>query len=178
MRSSCNNALTIDPRHPDAYAALASMFMMQGKTDKALKTLDQAVEIDPPVRTLTAIGLSCYWHGQIRQSTRRSGRSFKVAPDSARALRERAWILATCPDAKIRNGEQAVMSAAKACELTEWKDVHCLTTLAAACSESGDFDGAVKWQQKAIDLLPDKSPDRHEYRSFSIGTRPKSRIIV
>jgi serine/threonine-protein kinase len=90
----------------------------------------------------------------------------RVAPDSARALRERAWILATCPDPKIRNGDQAVAAAAKACELTGWKELSTLTTLAAACSEAGDFDGAVKWQQKSIDLLGDKSPDKHEYQKL------------
>jgi hypothetical protein len=30
-----------------------------------------------------------------------------------------------------------------------------LETLAAACAESGDFDSAVKWEQKAIDLSQD-----------------------
>ena len=36
--------------------------------------------------------------------------------------------------------------------------------MAAACSEVGDFDGAVRWQQKAIELVPDKNPEKREYR--------------
>ena len=90
----------------------------------------------------------------------------RIAPNSARALRERAWILATCPNAKIRDGEQAVLSASKACELTGWNEPHTLAILAAACSEAADFEGAVKWQQKALDLLPEKSPDKREYRGL------------
>ena len=90
----------------------------------------------------------------------------RVAPNSARAQRERAWILATCPDAKVRNGEQAVLSASKACELTGWSEPHTLAILAAACSEVADFPGALKWQQKALDLLPDKSPDKRVYHGL------------
>ena len=158
----------IDPRHPDAYAAIASMFMMQGKTDKALKVLDQAVAIDPQCadshgnRAVVFLAM-----GKYDKALDDLDEVLRVAPNSARAQRERAWILATCPDAKVRNGEQAVLSATKACELTDWKEPHSLATLAAACSEAGDFDGAVKWQQKAIDLLPDKSPDKREYRGVA-----------
>ena len=40
---------------------------------------------------------------------------------------------------------------------------HCLAILAAACSEAADFEGAIRWQGKALDLLPTKSPDKREY---------------
>ena len=37
-------------------------------------------------------------------------------------------------------------------------------TLAAACSETGDFDGAVQWQEKAVELLGAKNPEKSNYR--------------
>ena len=159
------HAQELDPRHPDVYAAFASMFLMQGKSDKALKVLDQAVEIDPLCadlhgnRAIVFLAL-----GKYDKAIDDLDDVVKVAPNSVRALRERAWILATCPDASVRNGEQAVNSATRACELTDWKDSLALSTLAAAHAESRHFDEAVKWQQKAIELLPEKSPDKHEYR--------------
>ena len=55
----------------------------------------------------------------------------------------------------------------KACELTEWKNAAFIDTLAAACAESGDFDAAVKWQTKAIEL------SSNENEKEDLGTRLK-----
>jgi len=40
----------------------------------------------------------------------------------------------------------------KACELTEYKKSHILSTLAAAYAELGQFEKAVEWSTKAVEL--------------------------
>jgi tetratricopeptide (TPR) repeat protein len=62
-----------------------------------------------------------------------------------------AWLLATAPDDKVRNGDQAVQLAKKACELSESKEPAYLDILAAAYAEAGQWDDAIKSAKDAIE---------------------------
>jgi tetratricopeptide (TPR) repeat protein len=160
-----NQAFRLDPKHPDVYRGFASMFLLRGDKRRALAVLDRAVELDPQSpdsRGNRAVVLLSI--GKYDKALDDLDDVIRFAPASARAHKERAWLLATCPEVKIRNGELAVVSATRACELTLWKEPRFLTTLAAACAEAGDFTGAVNWQQTAALLLADKDPDRAECR--------------
>ncbi len=61
-----------------------------------------------------------------------------------------ADILAIRPGASREDGIEAIGYATKACEQTQWKDSGSLNALAAAYARAGDFEKAVRWQQKAI----------------------------
>lgn len=85
--------------------------------------------------------------------------ALKLQPDDPALLNNLAWVLATSPEEKVRNGKRAVTLATKACELTDYDKPHILSTLAAAFAESGDFQTAIEWSQKAVDL---KDPEQGE----------------
>jgi tetratricopeptide (TPR) repeat protein len=90
--------------------------------------------------------------------------AIRIDPKEPHAYLGRAWLWATCPDARYRDGKKAVASATKACELLESRNPIPFNTLAAAHTEIGDFDEAVKWQSKAIALLDDEM-EKVEFRS-------------
>jgi 2-methylcitrate dehydratase PrpD len=67
-----------------------------------------------------------------------------------------AWCLATCPDADLRDGAEAVRLAEAACSATEQKVAELLDTLAAAYAEAGRFEDAVKAARQAIKLAEER----------------------
>ena len=89
-------------------------------------------------------------------------KAIKIEPKDDGILNNLAWVLATSPDAKLRNGRRAIQLATDACKLTEYKLPHILSTLAAAYAETGDFANAVKWSTKAIELADKEKEDSKE----------------
>lgn len=78
-----------------------------------------------------------------------------------RGLNAVAWMLLTSEheDTTNRLKMTAHKAAMLACESTEWKDWSILDTYALACNAVGNPREAAKWQQKAIDMMPDDEPD-------------------
>jgi tetratricopeptide (TPR) repeat protein len=83
------------------------------------------------------------------QHVREAGSS---APDLPEALDHLAWLLATHPDAFLRDGDLATRLAQRACDLTHRKEPVLLATLAAAYGESGRFDSAIATANEALAL--------------------------
>ena len=78
-----------------------------------------------------------------------------------------AWLLATCPDARYRNGAKAVELAQEALELN--RSACWLDTLAAGYAEAGKFEDAITTQEKAIAL--------HEKEGFTKNHIDKHKLI-
>ncbi|HUD46430.1 MAG TPA: hypothetical protein VMR33_06350 [Candidatus Baltobacteraceae bacterium] len=78
--------------------------------------------------------------------------ALRIEPLNARAQNNLAWLLATCPDASLRNGAKAVELARQANELSGGTDPSMLDTMGAAFAEAGRFKDATQTVQKAIEL--------------------------
>ena len=90
--------------------------------------------------------------GDAPNSLRHFQEAVRLAPDSPLALNGLAWFLATCPDATVRNGPEAVRLAEHACAVTGRRNPELLDTLAVAYAEAGRFPEAINATQEAIAL--------------------------
>ena len=63
-----------------------------------------------------------------------------------------AWLLATVPDAMVRNGAEAVALAERLCQKSNYKIPQLLDTLSAAYAEAGQFDKALDAADQAFKL--------------------------
>jgi tetratricopeptide (TPR) repeat protein len=89
--------------------------------------------------------------GQHADAIRDYDAALKLQENETGVLNNLAWVLATSPDDNLRDGKRALELAKKACELTEYKAPHIISTLAACHAEAGDFDEAIRVSQKAVE---------------------------
>ena len=134
------------------------MLQQDGEYHQAIADFTEAIRINPKEasRTIPAAGA---WEakGNFAKAIADYNTAIQLVPESVLAYNSRAWIWATCPDPQHRDGKGAVDSATHACELSGWKDPDMLETLAAAYAESGDFDAAVNWEQKALEASTEET---------------------
>lgn len=118
--------------------------------------------------------------GKQREAIADYESSLKIKPDQSGVLNNLAWVLATSPDESVRDGSRAIELATKACELTEYKLAHILSTLAAAYAESGDFENARKWSKKAVEIGDEEADDQlaQELKSYEAGKPWREKQVV
>ena len=98
------------------------------------------------------IGQTLIRQGQAKEAVSYYRRALELRGDWPEVLNNLAWILATCEDAEVRDGAQAVRLAERACDLTDYEFSAMLDTLGAAYAEAGQFDQAVQTAQNALQL--------------------------
>jgi tetratricopeptide (TPR) repeat protein len=86
--------------------------------------------------------------------------ALKEQPNNSGILNNLAWVLATSPMDNVRNGKRSIELGTKACEVTEYKRPHILSTLAAGYAEAGDWENAVKWSNKALEICEDDDENK------------------
>lgn len=97
--------------------------------------------------------------------------ALKLDPENSGVLNNLAWVLATSPDEKLRDGKRSIELGQLACKLTDYKQAHILSTLAAGYAEAGDFESAINWSTKAVEAgdEPMKEQLRKELASYKAG---------
>jgi protein O-mannosyl-transferase len=146
-------SVRLDPDKPQSHYNYGLTLAGIGRFKEAQAELERALQLRPDYPearytygvVMASLGYEVAATGQLREAN-------FLRPDWVDALRSLAWLLATSPEPKVRNGAQAIIVAERANQLTGYENGIALDTLAAAYAEAGRFDNAVATESRAIEL--------------------------
>jgi tetratricopeptide (TPR) repeat protein len=146
-------AAEIDPRYFEAQNNLGAAFLQMGRVEESLAHLQKALEIDaenPEAHNNVANTLLRI--DRVDEALAHYNKAVELNPRSVNTLNNLAWLLATSPEPRVRNGPRAVELAERADNLAGGNNPIVVATLAAAYAEAGRFPDAVRTAKRALDL--------------------------
>ena len=113
-----------------------------------------------PVRRHTAAAIRFKKEGNYQAAVAELEKVAEAKPQYSRIYNSLAWMLATCPDDKVRSGDKASEYIDRALELDP-NEIESWDTCAAVFAECGDYDDAVVWEQAYLDRN-ETSPEQQQ----------------
>jgi tetratricopeptide (TPR) repeat protein len=141
------------PDNTELMLQLALFYAADKQPQKAVDTYGEVLAKDPK-SWLAYRGRADAYLSLSKQSAALDDyeAALKLHPEDSGILNNLAWLLGTSTEDNLRNGKRAIELATEACKLTDYKQAHILSTLAASYAETGDFETAMKWSRKAVEL--------------------------
>ncbi len=145
--------LKVAPNNAELLAQIGVLYQATKKPRAAIEKFNAALAQDKALFVGLRGRADAYLSiGKQAEAIADYDQALKIRPEEPGVLNNLAWVLATSPDDKIRDGKRAIELAKKGCEVTEYKEAHILSTLAASYAESGEWDKAIEWSKKAVEL--------------------------
>ncbi|MGC3972162.1 MAG: tetratricopeptide repeat protein [Pirellulales bacterium] len=162
----------LEPNDPNIALQTAVLHQAEKNHDEAIATIGKVLKTDPANwRALRLRGDAYLSLGKQTEAIDDYKAALKIEPKESGLLNNLAWVLATSPNDKLRDAKRSKELAELACEVTDYKTPHILSTLGAAYAEAGDFDGARSGSLKPSNF-PRKTANR---RSISARNSPATR---
>ncbi len=143
---------------------LARALEKQGRIDEAISCLNDGIRVNEDnAEAMNQLGMLLAQYrwttaGALPEAIEWLEKAHKLAPKEWAATKNLAWIYATCPNRRFRDGTKAVALASQACELTDWNNAACRVALADGYHETGDRQCEIEELRAALALSPkDKS---------------------
>ena len=147
------SVLQISPNDANARYSLGIASLQKGNLDVAITNLQQALHLKPNwAEAHYNFGNAILGKGRVDEAISQYKKALQINPDYSDAQNNLAWLLATAPQASLRDGIKAVELAQQANNFAGGKDLDVLGTLAAAYAEAGRYTNAVQSARAAIEL--------------------------
>jgi len=168
-----SRAEEIRPQFADAMHHRALVLLREDRSVEAEAEFRTALRLKPTLPNLH-INYAVLLTGQGRfaeaATLLEDGRALS-GPNGLRIERRLAWLLATAPDATLRDGPRAVRLARRVNEATGDRIPQVIDTLAAALAENGAFEQAARLADRAARLA-----DQQQQRDLSAQIRTRATI--
>ncbi|MBI5281469.1 MAG: tetratricopeptide repeat protein [Candidatus Solibacter usitatus] len=146
-------ALESEPELFNARDNPGRVLLQGGKGDEAVRQWRRALETNAsPAEARVNLGGALMMQGKHAEALAQLREALRLEPDRTAIMGNMAWLLAASPDAKVRNGAEAVALGERAAALTGRKDAVILDTLGAAYAEAGRFAEAARSAREALSL--------------------------
>src|SRR4029077_3890962 len=146
-------AAKMRPDYGDVYLNLGSVLFQKGRSDEAIALWRKAATTQLEDGAFhTVLGKAFLEKGLREDAIAEYKLAARSSPLDPLPRNNLAWFLATCADASIRNGAEAMDLASQAVQLSRGADPSYLRTLAAANAEAGQFSEAIKVAQRGKEI--------------------------
>ncbi len=154
--ADCSKGLDIDQSNDMPYLLRGDIWTEKGNYERAIDDYTNALRINPiSDRAYSSRANSWYMKGDYKKAIFDLIKALDINPRNDEVYNNYAWLLATCPDGRYRNGAKALEMAKKAVKINP-TEIN-MDTLATAYAESGKFEDAIITQEKVIFLQNKKN---------------------
>lgn len=161
-------ACQLDPGYRYPYYNLGVLRMSRHEFAEAIGCFRAALQIEAgDAWSLYNLGKALTMTGNIQEALARFHESARLGTDKVSALVELAWLRATHP--AVRDPNEAVHLAERACAITRGRSARALDVLAAAYAADGRYREAVETAQNALQVA-------RRRRDHELGNRIEERL--
>ncbi len=173
-----NLLLKDDPNNSGLYNTRGLSWHGKKELDKAIADFSKAIELNAKEPQMYVNRADVYVEkAEYQAALADYDKAIELDKGTPAYFDSRAWLRATCPDESVRNGIKAVLDANKCCELNGHRYYAYIDTLAVAYASTGEFDEAIKWEEKAIEMAPNEKT-KELYRSRLALFRNKQPYLI
>jgi tetratricopeptide (TPR) repeat protein len=149
--------LRANPQNVELRLQMGSYLVADQRPRKAIEVFTSILEEDKNNwMALRSRGDALLSVGKHKEAIADYEAGLKLQPEDQGLLNNLAWVLATSTFDELRDARRSIELGTKACEVTKYELPHILSTLAAGYAESGDYETAITWSTKAVELGREK----------------------